>query len=102
MFQFFHQSSKSMERKALSKSSGFEGESSSVVCDQIERGNPSQDMDLSHSHGESLMSSAEPDDMPSVLLSRKSAMTQFESKALGLDKAILHSIDSCGNYKVLF
>lgn len=83
-----------MERKGLPKPSGFEGESSSQASDQTERGN--QDTDLGHSQGEALPSAADPEDMPSVLMSRKSAMTQFEGKALGLDKAILHSIDCCG------
>lgn len=83
-----------MERKGLPKPSGFEGESSSQGGDQTERGN--QDMELGHSQGEALPSGGDPEDMPSVLMSRKSAMTQFEGKALGLDKAILHSIDCCG------
>ncbi|KAG7332250.1 hypothetical protein KOW79_004084 [Hemibagrus wyckioides] len=89
------QSSKSMERKGLSKPSGFEGESSSQAGDQAERGN--QDMELGHSQGEALPGGTDPEDTPSVLLSRKSAMTQFEGKALGLDKAILHSIDCCAS-----
>lgn len=83
-----------MERRGLPKPSGFEGESSSQGGDQAERGN--QDVELSHAQGEALPSGTDPEDAPSVLLSRKSAMTQFEGKALGLDKAILHSIDCCG------
>lgn len=30
-----------------------------------------------------------------ALMSRKTAISLFEGKALGLDKAILHSIDCC-------
>ncbi|XP_053480700.1 actin-related protein 8 isoform X3 [Ictalurus furcatus] len=89
------QSSKSMERKGLPKPSGFEGESCSQGGDQTERG--TQDVELGHSQGDALPSGADPEDTPSVLLSRKSAMTQFEGKALGLDKAILHSIDCCAS-----
>lgn len=89
-----------MERKGLPKPSGFDVESSNQGGDQTERGN--QDIELGHSQGEPLPSGADPEDMPSVLLSRKSAMTQFEGKALGLDKAILHSIDCCGKNHILF
>lgn len=85
-----------MERKGLPKPSGFDGESSSQGGEQTERGN--QDIELGHAQGEALTSGADSEDMPSVLLSRKSAMTQFEGKALGLDKAILHSIDCCGKH----
>uniref|UniRef100_A0A8C5BHL4 Actin-related protein 8 n=1 Tax=Gadus morhua TaxID=8049 RepID=A0A8C5BHL4_GADMO len=51
------------------------------------------------SGGECLMGPGEAEEQqPSALLSRKSAiMGQFESKALGLDKAILHSIDCCAS-----
>lgn len=89
-----------MERKGLSKPSGFEGESSSQGGEQAEKGN--QDVELGHSQGETLPSGADPEDVPSVLLSRKSAVTQFEGKALGLDKAILHSIDCCGKNSIPF
>lgn len=58
----------------------------------------SGEMEVSPAQGEGLMGTAgEGEEPPSVHLSRKSAiMNQFESKALGLDKAILHSIDCCG------
>lgn len=47
--------------------------------------------------GECLMGVGEVEEPLSAHLSRKTAiMSQFESKALGLDKAILHSIDCCG------
>lgn len=52
----------------------------------------SGEMEVGPAQGE-----GEGEEPPSVHLSRKSAiMNQFESKALGLDKAILHSIDCCG------
>ncbi|KAK1786881.1 hypothetical protein P4O66_017264 [Electrophorus voltai] len=92
------QSSKATERKNLSKPSGFEGESSSSQGgDQVERGNHGQEVELGHAPGECLVGGADPEDTPSVLLSRKSAVSQFEGKALGLDKAILHSIDCCAS-----
>lgn len=55
-------------------------------------------MEVGPAQGEGLMGGAgEGEEPPSAHLSRKSAiMNQFESKALGLDKAILHSIDCCG------
>uniref|UniRef100_A0A8B9L9S2 Actin-related protein 8 n=1 Tax=Astyanax mexicanus TaxID=7994 RepID=A0A8B9L9S2_ASTMX len=90
------QSSKAMERKGFSKPPGFEGESSSQGGDQMERGNHGQE-DLGHSQSDCLVGGTDPEETPSVLLSRKSAMTQFEGKALGLDKAILHSIDCCAS-----
>uniref|UniRef100_A0A7N6AJ07 Actin-related protein 8 n=1 Tax=Anabas testudineus TaxID=64144 RepID=A0A7N6AJ07_ANATE len=48
--------------------------------------------------GECLMGTGEVEEPLSAHLSRKTAiMSQFESKALGLDKAILHSIDCCAS-----
>lgn len=61
-------------------------------------GMKSGEMEVGSAQGESLMAAAgDGEEPPSAHLSRKSAiMSQFESKALGLDKAILHSIDCCG------
>ncbi|TRY81838.1 hypothetical protein DNTS_011405 [Danionella cerebrum] len=85
----FNASSKaSAERRSFSKGSGYEGESS--MCEVSEKGHLSQDLDLGHSQ-------AEVDVEERVLLSRKTAVNQFEGKALGIDKAILHSIDSCAS-----
>ncbi|XP_038866911.1 actin-related protein 8 isoform X2 [Salvelinus namaycush] len=94
------QSSKaSAERKSLPKPPGFEGELSSQGGDPSERGGGAhgQDVELGHSQNDCLMGGAEMEEPPSALLSRKTAMTQFEGKALGLDKAILHSIDCCAS-----
>ncbi|XP_024149192.1 actin-related protein 8 isoform X1 [Oryzias melastigma] len=56
------------------------------------------EMELGPSQGESLMGAGETEESLSGHLSRKTAiMSQFESKALGLDKAILHSIDCCAS-----
>lgn len=54
--------------------------------------------DIGAAQGECLMGVGEAEEPLSTHLSRKTAiMNQFEGKALGLDKAILHSIDCCGN-----
>ncbi|KAM3838488.1 actin-related protein 8 [Diretmus argenteus] len=58
------------------------------------------EMELGSAQGECLMVGGEMEDPPSALLSRKNhhaIMSQFESKALGLDKAVLHSIDCCAS-----
>ncbi|XP_028438975.1 actin-related protein 8 isoform X2 [Perca flavescens] len=56
------------------------------------------EMEFGPAQGECLMGSGEVEEPLSAHLSRKTAiMSQFESKALGLDKAILHSIDCCGS-----
>lgn len=55
------------------------------------------EMELGPAQGDCLVGAGDLEEPPSALLSKKSAiMSQFESKALGLDKAILHSIDCCG------
>lgn len=55
------------------------------------------EMELGPAQGECLMGAGETEETLTTHPSRKAAiMGQFESKALGLDKAILHSIDCCG------
>lgn len=55
------------------------------------------EMELGSAQSECLMGAGEVEEPLSAHLSRKTAiMSQFESKALGLDKAVLHSIDCCG------
>lgn len=60
------------------------------------------EMEFGPSQGECLMGTGGETEEPlSAHFSRKSAiMSQFESKALGLDKAILHSIDCCGKIRL--
>uniref|UniRef100_A0A8D0CZ17 Actin-related protein 8 n=1 Tax=Sander lucioperca TaxID=283035 RepID=A0A8D0CZ17_SANLU len=85
------QSSKSAaDRKGISRpGGGLDGEMSRAMKVEMEFG-PAQ--------GECLMGAGEVEEPLSAHLSRKTAiMSQFESKALGLDKAILHSIDCCGS-----
>lgn len=56
------------------------------------------EMEFGPAQGECMMGAGgEVEEPLSAHFSRKTAiMSQFESKALGLDKAILHSIDCCG------
>uniref|UniRef100_H3D395 Actin-related protein 8 n=1 Tax=Tetraodon nigroviridis TaxID=99883 RepID=H3D395_TETNG len=90
------QSSKSAaERKAVSRAGGGVGDLSGGSA--APGGMKSGEMEVGPAQGEGLMGAAgEGEELSSAHLSRKSAiMNQFESKALGLDKAILHSIDCC-------
>ncbi|XP_006631111.2 actin-related protein 8 [Lepisosteus oculatus] len=84
------------ERKAPPKPSGFDGEPGSQNPEAADRSHP-QDIDLGHSQSDCLMTGADVDEPPTALMSRKTAISQFEGKALGLDKAILHSIDCCAS-----
>lgn len=113
-FSFLQQSSKSAaERKAVSRPSG--GLDSEMGCQgrmgemsDVPRGCGSGsggavgggmhgEMELGPAQGEGLMGSGEVEESLSSHQSRKTAIiSQFEGKALGLDKAILHSIDCCG------
>ncbi len=68
------------------------------MCDPSEKGNLPRDLELGHAQAEGLVGGVDVEETASALLSRKTAVTQFEGKALGVDKAILHSIDSCGKY----
>uniref|UniRef100_A0A8C4IPM7 Actin-related protein 8 n=1 Tax=Dicentrarchus labrax TaxID=13489 RepID=A0A8C4IPM7_DICLA len=84
------QSSKSAaDRKAVSRpGGGLDGEMRGMKGE----------MELGPAQGECLMGAGEVEEPLSAHLSRKTAiMSQFESKALGLDKAILHSIDCCAS-----
>uniref|UniRef100_A0A8C8A5Q9 Actin related protein 8 n=1 Tax=Oryzias sinensis TaxID=183150 RepID=A0A8C8A5Q9_9TELE len=91
------QSSKSAaDRRAGARPVGLEGEMSSQCVGS--GGVMQAEMELGPTQGESLMGAGEAEEPLSGHLSRKTAiMSQFESKALGLDKAILHSIDCCAS-----
>ncbi|XP_056897816.1 actin-related protein 8 isoform X1 [Takifugu flavidus] len=102
------QSSKSAaERKAVSRAGGvLEGEMSNQGGvgelsggSAVPGGMKSGEMEGGPAQGEGLMGAGGEGEEPlSAHLSRKSAiMNQLESKALGLDKAILHSIDCCAS-----
>ncbi len=111
MSYFLHQSSKSAaDRKAISRpAGGLDGEMSGQggigELSDLPRGCGSGsggggtkgEVEFGSGQGECLMGAGEVEEPLSAHLSRKTAiMSQFESKALGLDKAILHSIDCCG------
>lgn len=82
------------DRKSASKPIGFEGDLRGQSSDLPERLH-SQDMDLGSSQGDCLMAGNDSEEALTALMSRKTAISLFEGKALGLDKAILHSIDCC-------
>ncbi|KAB1263934.1 Actin-related protein 8 [Camelus dromedarius] len=82
------------DRKSASKPIGFEGDLRGQSSDLPERLH-SQEVDLGSSQGDCLMPGNDSEEALTALMSRKTAISLFEGKALGLDKAILHSIDCC-------
>lgn len=82
------------DRKSASKPIGFEGDLRGQSSDIPERLH-SQEVDLGSSQGDCLMAGNDSEEALTALMSRKTAISLFEGKALGLDKAILHSIDCC-------
>lgn len=82
------------DRKSASKPIGFEGDLRGQSSDLPERLH-SQEVDLASSQGDCLMAGNESEEALTALMSRKTAISLFEGKALGLDKAILHSVDCC-------
>ncbi|XP_017707375.1 actin-related protein 8 isoform X2 [Rhinopithecus roxellana] len=84
------------DRKSASKPIGFEGDLRGQSSDLPERLH-SQEVDLGSSQGDGLMAGNDSEDALTALMSRKTAISLFEGKALGLDKAILHSIDCCSS-----
>ncbi|XP_053326025.1 actin-related protein 8 [Spea bombifrons] len=83
------------DRKALPKPTLYD-DSRGQGLEVSDRGH-AQDPELGPSQNDSLASGNDADDSPAAMFSRKTAMSQFEGKALGLDKAILHSIDCCAS-----
>ncbi|XP_033066036.1 actin-related protein 8 isoform X2 [Trachypithecus francoisi] len=84
------------DRKSASKPIGFEGDLRGQSSDLPERLH-SQEVDLGSSQGDGLMAGNDSEEALTALMSRKTAISLFEGKALGLDKAILHSIDCCSS-----
>ncbi|XP_028008615.2 actin-related protein 8 isoform X3 [Eptesicus fuscus] len=84
------------DRKSASKPIGFEGDLRGQSLDLPERLH-SQEVDLGPSQGDCLMAGNDSEEALTALMSRKTAISLFEGKALGLDKAILHSIDCCSS-----
>ncbi|KAK7819749.1 hypothetical protein U0070_012355, partial [Myodes glareolus] len=84
------------DRKSASKPIGFEGDLRGQASDLPERLHP-QEVDLASSQGDCLMAGNDSEEALTALMSRKTAISLFEGKALGLDKAILHSVDCCSS-----
>ncbi|XP_051873802.1 actin-related protein 8 [Pristis pectinata] len=84
------------ERKALAKYAGFEAESGAPNSDSAEKSHP-HELELGASQHDCLLAANDSEDLPAALMARKTTVSQFEGKALGLDKSILHSIDCCGS-----
>lgn len=94
-FLSYLQSAKAIaDRKSASKPIGFEGDLRGQSSDLPERLH-SQEVDLASSQGDCLMAGNDSEEGLTALMSRKTAISLFEGKALGLDKAILHSVDCC-------
>ncbi|XP_068109767.1 actin-related protein 8 [Hyperolius riggenbachi] len=88
------QSSKAAaERKSLPKPGMFE-DSRGQGLDISERGHLLE-AELGPSQSDCMGSGNDGEESAATLFSRKTMVSQFEGKALGLDKAILHSIDCC-------
>lgn len=79
----------------MSKPGTFEADVRSQVTDISERMYP-QEVELGSSQSDCMISGNDSEEPLTAHMSRKTAVSQFEGKALGLDKAILHSIDCCG------
>lgn len=82
----------------MSKPGAFEGDLRGQASDISERLYP-QEVELGSSQSDCMIPGNDSEEPLTAHMSRKTAISQFEGKALGLDKAILHSIDCCGkNY----
>ncbi|EMP27890.1 Actin-related protein 8, partial [Chelonia mydas] len=84
------------DRKSMSKPGGFEGDLRGQSSDISERMYP-QEVELGSSQSDCIIAGNESEEPLAAHMSRKTAISQFEGKALGLDKAILHSIDCCAS-----
>ncbi|KAM5148377.1 actin-related protein 8 isoform 2-T2 [Mantella aurantiaca] len=88
------QSSKAAaERKAIPKPGMFD-DARGQAMDLSDRGHMLE-ADLGPSQSDCMGHGNVGEESAATLFSRKSMVSQFEGKALGLDKAILHSIDCC-------
>ncbi|XP_015671693.1 actin-related protein 8 [Protobothrops mucrosquamatus] len=84
------------DRKSMTKLGGFDGDLRGQSASVAENVYPSE-VDLGSSHSDCIIGGNESEEMLTTHMSRKTAVSQFEGKALGLDKAILHSIDCCAS-----
>uniref|UniRef100_A0A8C9L7T6 Actin related protein 8 n=1 Tax=Pavo cristatus TaxID=9049 RepID=A0A8C9L7T6_PAVCR len=95
-FLTFKSSKATADRKSMSKPGTFEGDVRGQVTDISERMYP-QEVELGSSQSDCMISGNDSEEPLTAHMSRKTAVSQFEGKALGLDKAILHSIDCCAS-----
>ncbi|XP_064931382.1 actin-related protein 8 isoform X2 [Columba livia] len=84
------------DRKSMSKPGAFEGDLRGQASDISERIYP-QEVELGSAQSDCMISGNDSEEPLTAHMSRKTAVSQFEGKALGLDKAILHSIDCCAS-----
>ncbi|XP_054834793.1 actin-related protein 8 [Eublepharis macularius] len=84
------------DRKSMSKPGGFEGDLRGQSSGIAENLYPPE-VELGSSHSDCIIGGNESEEPLTAHISRKTAVSQFEGKALGLDKAILHSIDCCAS-----
>uniref|UniRef100_A0A4W3GXH7 Actin-related protein 8 n=1 Tax=Callorhinchus milii TaxID=7868 RepID=A0A4W3GXH7_CALMI len=84
------------EKKALAKYAGYDTESGTQNSDTGEKCH-SHELELGASQHDCLLPGNDCEDLPAALMARKTTVSQFEGKALGLDKSILHSIDCCAS-----
>ncbi|NXN11595.1 ARP8 protein, partial [Indicator maculatus] len=84
------------DRKSVSKLGAFEGDLRSQASDISERMYPPE-VELGSSQSDCMIAGNDSEEPLTAHMSRKTAISQFEGKALGLDKAILHSIDCCAS-----
>ncbi|XP_058027743.1 actin-related protein 8 [Ahaetulla prasina] len=83
------------DRKSMTKLGGFDGDLRGQSASVAENVYP--EVDLGSSHSDCIIGGNDAEEMLTTHMSRKTAVSQFEGKALGLDKAILHSIDCCAS-----
>lgn len=95
LFSYFKSAKATADRKSMSKPGTYEGDLRGQATDISERIYP-QEVELGSSQSDCMISGNDSEEPLSAHMSRKTAISQFEGKALGLDKAILHSIDCCG------
>ncbi|OCT58062.1 hypothetical protein XELAEV_18002559mg [Xenopus laevis] len=81
------------DRKALPKTSLYDESRGQDISERSHM----QESELGSSQNECMISGNDSEEPLAAMFSRKTAASQFDGKALGLDKAILHSIDCCAS-----
>nr|AAH47960.1 Actr8-prov protein [Xenopus laevis] len=81
------------DRKALPKTSLYDESRGQDISERSHM----QESEIGSSQNECMISGNDSEEPLAAMFSRKTASSQFDGKALGLDKAILHSIDCCAS-----